>query len=86
VDAGRIPDEALKEDSLAACLVREEKNYHSLNRAFAVWVRRILLNRMPPQASIPEVNNLEEVVTMLYERHLVAHGRGFVPAWLRQKP
>jgi predicted transposase YdaD len=88
VDEGRIPVEALKEDSLTACLMRMErsteteslrealialkgiladKKYQSLNRAFTVWVRRVLLNRMVPQEPIPEVDNLEEVVTMLAE-------------------
>jgi predicted transposase YdaD len=88
LDEGRVPDEALDTDSLAACLMRMErssgpkdlresiaalkeklsdKKYKSLNRAFVVWIDRVLLNRLMPQEPIPEVNNLEEMETMLAE-------------------
>jgi predicted transposase/invertase (TIGR01784 family) len=47
--------------------LREQK-YQSLNRAFTVWVCRVLKNRLAHQVSIPEANDLEEVDTMLAER------------------
>jgi predicted transposase YdaD len=59
--------ESLRETLVALKAILTRKEYQSLNRAFAVWVRRVLLNRLMPQEPIPEVNNLEEVVTMLAE-------------------
>jgi predicted transposase/invertase (TIGR01784 family) len=42
--------------------------YQALNRAFVVWINSALLNRLMPQERIPEVNDLEEMETMLAER------------------
>jgi predicted transposase/invertase (TIGR01784 family) len=47
--------------------ILSHKNYQSLNRAFAVWIIRILQSRRMLKESIPEVNDLEEVSTMLAE-------------------
>src|SRR5207249_6636008 len=40
----------------------------SLRRAFTVWLRRVLLPARLPTVSIPEVQELVEVQTMLAER------------------
>ena len=40
----------------------------SLRRAFTVWIKRVLLPAKFPDISIPEINDLEEVNTMLAER------------------
>jgi len=40
----------------------------SLRRAFAVWIRRVLLPVRLPGQSLPEINNLVEVDAMLAER------------------
>jgi hypothetical protein len=45
-----------------------DPRYLSLRRALVVWIRRVLLNRVMPQEQIPELNELEEVETMLAER------------------
>jgi hypothetical protein len=45
-----------------------DKKYQSLKRAFVVWIRRVLQNRVMPKEPIPEVHSLEEVETMLAER------------------
>lgn len=42
----------------------------SLRRAFTVWLRRVLLPARLPMVSIPEVQELTEVQTMLAERVL----------------
>jgi flagellar biosynthesis/type III secretory pathway protein FliH len=60
--------ESLREALVALKEKLGDKKYQSLNRAFVVWIRRVLLNRMMPQEPIPEANDLEEVETMLAER------------------
>lgn len=45
-----------------------ERRYQPLRRAFTVWIRRVLLNRLMPQEPLPELNNLEEMEAMLAER------------------
>ena len=42
--------------------------YEGLRRAFAVWLRRVLLPARLPTVSLPEVQNLVEVQSMLAER------------------
>jgi predicted transposase/invertase (TIGR01784 family) len=42
--------------------------YLSLRRAFCVWIRNVLLAKLIPGESIPEVEELEEVDNMLAER------------------
>lgn len=42
--------------------------YVSLRRAFAVWIHRVLLRRMAPKETFPQVYDLEEIDTMLAER------------------
>jgi predicted transposase/invertase (TIGR01784 family) len=44
------------------------REYLSLRRAFTVWIRRVLLARVVPDEPIPEVDDLQEVDTMLAER------------------
>ncbi len=44
------------------------QKYRSLRRAFAVWIRRVLLHRLMPQEPMPELNDLEEVEAMLADR------------------
>lgn len=39
----------------------------SLRRAFAIWLRRVLLPKRLPKADIPEMTDLYEVDTMLAE-------------------
>jgi hypothetical protein len=39
-----------------------------LRRAFAVWIRRVLLPNRLPGVTLPEVGNLLEIKTMLAER------------------
>lgn len=39
-----------------------------LRPAFAVWINRIVLRRLMPNDTIPEVNELQEIDTMLAER------------------
>jgi hypothetical protein len=39
-----------------------------LRRAFVGWLRQVLLPRRIPGAEIPEIENLQEVRTMLAER------------------
>jgi hypothetical protein len=89
LDEGRVPDEALGENSLVAQLMRMERSdgpeglrealgvlktrlrdqkYRSLNRAFTVWIHRVLMNRLEHQETLPETGELEEVETMLAER------------------
>jgi predicted transposase YdaD len=60
--------ESLRESLVALKEKLTDKKYQSLNRAFVVWINRVLLNRLMPQESLPEVNDLEEVETMLAER------------------
>jgi hypothetical protein len=43
------------------------KKYQPLNRAFAVWIIRVLQNRKVLKEFIPEVNNIAEVDTMFAE-------------------
>jgi predicted transposase/invertase (TIGR01784 family) len=43
------------------------KEYQALNRAFAVWIIRILQNGKVLKEPIPEVNNIEEVDAMFAE-------------------
>ena len=45
-----------------------EPAHASLRRAFTVWLRRVLLPARLPTVSIPEVQDLGEVQTMLAER------------------
>jgi len=40
----------------------------NLRRAFVVWINRIVLRRLMPGQEIPEVNDLQEIDTMLAER------------------
>ncbi|NLY41136.1 MAG: hypothetical protein GX055_05885, partial [Desulfovibrionales bacterium] len=40
----------------------------SLRRAFAVWVQRIVRQRLEEDATLPEVTELEEVLEMLTEQ------------------
>ena len=42
--------------------------YEGLRRAFAVWLRRVLLPARLPAMSLPEVQDLVEVQSMLAER------------------
>lgn len=49
--------------------------YASLRRAFVVWINRIVLRRLMPGQEIPEVNELQEIDTMLAET---------VEEWTRQ--
>ena len=68
----RLETSALPEDvrravsSLQARLSQPE--YASLRRAFVVWINRIVLRRLMPSQEIPEVNELQEIDTMLAER------------------
>ena len=39
----------------------------SLRRAFVVWINRIVLRRLMPGQEVPEVNELQEIDTMLAE-------------------
>ncbi len=43
-------------------------DYANLRRAFVVWINRIVLRRLMPGQEIPEVNELQEIDTMLAER------------------
>jgi predicted transposase/invertase (TIGR01784 family) len=43
------------------------KKYQPLNRAFVVWIIRVLQNRKMLEESIPELNDIEEVDAMLAE-------------------
>jgi predicted transposase YdaD len=45
-----------------------ERRYQPLRRAFTVWIRRVLLNRLMPQETLPDLNDLKEVEAMLAER------------------
>jgi flagellar biosynthesis/type III secretory pathway protein FliH len=45
-----------------------EPAHTSLRRAFTVWLRRVLLPARLPAVSIPELQDLGEVQTMLAER------------------
>jgi predicted transposase/invertase (TIGR01784 family) len=49
--------------------------YASLRRAFVVWINRIVLRRLMPGQEVPEVNELQEIDTMLAET---------VEEWTRQ--
>jgi predicted transposase YdaD len=60
--------ESLRETLAALEKKLTDKKYHALNRAFVVWINRVLLKRMMQLEPIPEVNNLAEVKTMLAER------------------
>jgi predicted transposase YdaD len=60
--------ESLREAIGALKARLRDPKYQSLNRAFTVWVCRVLKNRLAHQESIPDVNDLEEVDTMLAER------------------
>ena len=42
--------------------------YASLRRALTVWMKRVLLKRLLPGEEVPEINDLQEVETMLAER------------------
>ena len=42
--------------------------YDSLRRALTVWMKRVLLKRLLPGEEVPEINDLQEVETMLAER------------------
>jgi DNA-binding transcriptional MocR family regulator len=45
-----------------------QPEYANLRRAFVVWINRIVLRRLMPGQDIPEVNELQEIDTMLAER------------------
>jgi predicted transposase YdaD len=45
-----------------------QPEYANLRRAFVVWINRIVLRRLMPGQVIPEVNELQEIDTMLAER------------------
>ncbi len=49
--------------------------YASLRRAFVVWINRVVLRRLMPGQEMPEVNELQEIDTMLAET---------VEEWTRQ--
>ena len=60
-------------EDLRAALARlknrlSERRYQGLRRAFAVWIRRVLLHRLVPREPVAELNELEEVEAMLAER------------------
>jgi hypothetical protein len=59
--------ESLREALVALKEILTDKKYQALNRAFAVWIHRVFLNRMKLREPIPEVNDLEEVDAMLAE-------------------
>ncbi|MEP7766286.1 hypothetical protein, partial [Sanguibacter sp. 26GB23] len=46
----------------------EEPGHAGLRRAFTEWLRRVLLPRRFPGARMPELQELQEVNTMLRER------------------
>jgi hypothetical protein len=43
------------------------KKYQALNRAFAVWIIRVLQNRKMLKEPIPEINDIEEVDAVFAE-------------------
>jgi hypothetical protein len=45
-----------------------DQAWADLRRAFVVWLRQVLLPRRMPQVEFPEVENLQEVRTLLAER------------------
>ncbi len=49
--------------------------FASLRRAFVVWINRVVLRRLMPGQELPEVNELQEIDTMLAET---------VEEWTRQ--
>ncbi len=51
------------------------EQYDSLRRALVVWINRVVLRRLMPGQVIPEVNELQEIDTMLAET---------VDSWTRQ--
>jgi predicted transposase/invertase (TIGR01784 family) len=59
--------ESVREEIAALKKILPDKKYQALRRAFAVWINRVLLKRLKPEEPIPEVNDLEEVDTMLAE-------------------
>jgi predicted transposase YdaD len=48
--------------------VLQRPEHDSLRRAFTVWIKRVLLPARLPDVSLPEVQDLVEVQTMLAER------------------
>ena len=67
LENSRTPEQVLKVlDALLVWLQAPEQG--TLRRAFAVWLKRVLLPRRVPGAVFPEVVELQEVRTMLAER------------------
>jgi hypothetical protein len=50
------------------CVDYDAPDQTDLRRAFVGWLRQVLLPRRIPGAEIPEIENLQEVRTMLAER------------------
>jgi predicted transposase YdaD len=46
----------------------KDPEYDSLRRALVVWINRVVLNRLVPEETIPELTELQEIDNMLAER------------------
>jgi len=67
LEASRTPQELVRVlDTLLIWLAAPEQD--ALRRAFAVWLKRVLLPRRMPGTVLPEVVELQEIKTMLAER------------------